>query len=86
MAEVAKVTGVVVDELDKVKIPLLALHGTANKMAASQGSVDLVERAASTDKTLHLVAGGWHALLRDVDRVAVEDLIIAWIDARIPAA
>lgn len=85
MAEVACITAEVADELDHVDVPLLVLHGTADRMAAPAGSIDLAERAASTDKTLHLVEGGWHALLRDVDRGTVEDLIVAWIDARIPS-
>jgi len=36
----------------------------------------------SSDKTLHLVEGGYHALLRDLDREATLSLIIAWIDER----
>jgi acylglycerol lipase len=85
MAEVAAITAAVVDELEAVRVPLLVLHGTADKMAAPGRSVELVERASSTDKTLHLVDGGYHALLRDLDRTATEDLILAWIDARLPS-
>lgn len=84
MAEVARITGEVAAELGRVEVPLLVLHGTADEMAAPGRSIELVERAASTDKTLHLVEGGWHALLRDIDRAAVEDVIVAWIDARLP--
>lgn len=84
MAEVAAITAAIADELDAVRVPLLVLHGTDDRMAAPQRSVELVERAASTDKTLHLVEGGYHSLLRDLDRAATEELIIAWIEARLP--
>ncbi len=63
---------------------LVVLHGTADTMAAPAGSIELVDRAASTDKTLHLIEGGYHAVPRDLDRAEVEDLILAWMDARLP--
>lgn len=82
MVEVARITAEVAGELANVSVPLLVLHGTADRMADPARSVALVEQAASPDKTLHLVEGGWHALLRDIDRHEVEDLIVAWINAR----
>jgi alpha-beta hydrolase superfamily lysophospholipase len=84
MAEVAAITATVADALDAVQVPLLVLHGTDDRMAAPERSVELVERAASIDKTLHLVEGGYHSLLRDLDRAATEELIIGWIEARLP--
>lgn len=82
MVEVARITAEVAGELADVSVPLLVLHGTADRMADPARSVALVEEAASADKTLHLVEGGWHALLRDIDRHEVEDLIVGWISAR----
>jgi alpha-beta hydrolase superfamily lysophospholipase len=83
LAGVAAMTAAVVHELEAVRVPLLVLHGTDDRMAAPERSIELVERAASTDKTLHLVNGGYHALLRDLDRAATEDLIVEWIQARL---
>jgi acylglycerol lipase len=82
-AEVAAITAAVTQELEAVRVPLLVLHGTDDRMAAPQRSIELVERAASTDKTLHLVEGGCHALLRDLDRAATENLIVEWIETRL---
>lgn len=70
------------ERFDQIKVPLLAMHGTADRMADPGATVDLVERAASADKTLDLVADGYHALLRDLDRETTLDTIIAWIDDR----
>ncbi|MGE4164161.1 MAG: lysophospholipase [Vicinamibacterales bacterium] len=83
LAEVARITGEVADELEQVRVPLLAVHGTADKMADPARSVELVERAGSTDKTLHLVEGGWHSLLRDLERATTEDVILNWINDRL---
>ncbi len=82
--EVARITEAVAGELRAVRVPLLVLHGTADKMADPARSVELVHQAASADKTLHLVQGGWHGLLRDLDRNATEDVILSWIEARLP--
>jgi alpha-beta hydrolase superfamily lysophospholipase len=84
LVEVAAATSAVVQDLEAVDVPLLVLHGTADRMAAPELSAELVERASSPDKALHLVEGGYHALLRDVGRERTEDLVVAWIEARLP--
>jgi lysophospholipase len=68
--------------LEQVEVPLLAMHGTADLMADPAATVDLVERAASSDKQLQLVEGGYHALLRDLDREHTIATIIDWIEQR----
>ena len=72
------------DRYDQIEVPLLAMHGTGDLMADPAATIELVEQAGSADKTLHLVPGGYHALLRDLDREATLDTIVAWIDARCP--
>ena len=72
------------DRYDQITVPLLAMHGTGDLMADPAATIELVEQAGSADKTLHLVPDGYHALLRDLDRDATLDTIVAWIDARCP--
>lgn len=69
---------------ERITVPLLAMHGTADLMADPAATIELVEHAASTDKRLHLVPDGYHALLRDLDREATLATIIDWIDDRCP--
>jgi lysophospholipase len=66
-----------------IDVPLLAMHGAADLMADPAATVELVERAGSADKSLHLVPEGYHALLRDLDRDITLDAIVTWIDSRI---
>ncbi|AKC81504.1 hypothetical protein XB05_19005 [Xanthomonas arboricola] len=68
------------------RMPLLAIHGTADSSTDPTGSRDLVEVVASSDKTLMSVPGGRHALLDDTDRDDTRDAVLAWIDARIAPA
>lgn len=63
--------------------PLLAVHGTADKVTAPSGSRDLVARAGGDDRTLRLYDGLNHDLLHEpgggAERVASD--IRAWLDA-----
>lgn len=67
----------------ELTLPLLILHGTADKAAKPSGSKHLFERAGSADKTLKLYEGGYHDLLADLDREQVLADIAAWLDAHV---
>ena len=62
------------------------MHGTADLMSDPAATAELVERAGSGDKTLELVPGVFHALLRDLDRDTTLDTISGWIDTRFAGA
>jgi alpha-beta hydrolase superfamily lysophospholipase len=69
--------------LDRLTVPVLALHGTADRVTAPSGSRDLVEQAtSSTDRTLKLYDGAYHDLLHDSDAAVVTADITDWMDAR----
>jgi acylglycerol lipase len=68
------------------RLPILVLHGTADASSDPEGSRALYEAIASKDKELHLVAGGAHNLLDDLDRDATLGVILEWLTARLPPA
>ena len=74
-------------ETPRLTLPLLVLHGTADRITAPEGSRWLVEHAGSTDKELVLYDGFVHELLNEPpdDRERVTDDIVAWLRARTPA-
>jgi acylglycerol lipase len=72
-------------EFPRITLPVLILHGTADKATRPDGSQQFFDQAGSTDKTLKLYDGHYHDLLNDLGREQVVDDIIAWIDARLPA-
>ena len=72
-------------EFERITLPLLILHGTADKAAKPSGSQHLYDKAGSTDKTLKLYDGHFHDLLNDLGREAVMADIQRWIDVRIAA-
>ena len=73
-------------EFPRITLPVLILHGTADKAAKASGSQAFFDAAGSTDKTLKLYEGHFHDLLNDIDKEIVMADIEHWIGARLPAA
>ena len=73
-------------EFPRITLPVMILHGTADKAARPSGSQLFYDTAGSLDKTLKLYDGGFHDLLNDTDRETVMSDIRRWIAARVPAA
>ena len=73
-------------EFPKLRLPLLILHGTADKATKPSGSQLFFDTAGSEDKTLKLYEGAFHDPLNDVGREAVMADVLAWIGARLPRA
>jgi alpha-beta hydrolase superfamily lysophospholipase len=67
--------------VDRLTVPLLLLHGTADKLTAPAGSRELYQRAASTDKTLRLYDGLAHDLVHEPGQEQVVGDVLAWMDA-----
>ena len=72
-------------EFPLITLPVLILHGTADKVTNPAGSQLFYDHAGSTDKTLKLYEGHVHDLLNDIDKEVVMADIQSWIDARIAA-
>jgi alpha-beta hydrolase superfamily lysophospholipase len=68
-------------EFPNITLPVLILHGTADKATKPSGSQRFYDSAGSTDKTLKLYDGHYHDLLNDVGKEIVMADILAWISA-----
>jgi len=72
------------DRLEKsfatITLPVLILHGTADKAAKSSGSQFFFDHAGSKDKTLKLYDGHVHDLLHDVDHEKVMADVLGWLE------
>jgi acylglycerol lipase len=71
-------------EFPLIKLPVLILHGTADKVTKPGGSQLFYDTAGSSDKTLKLYEGHAHDLLNDIDRDKVMADIKDWIAKRLP--
>jgi alpha-beta hydrolase superfamily lysophospholipase len=73
------------DRFPSLALPLLILHGTADRATEFHGSQFFYETAGSIDKTLKLYEGHYHDLLNDVGKEEVMADIQRWIRERLPA-
>ena len=71
------------EEFPKITLPVLILHGTADKATVCQGSEFFHRTAGSQDKTLKLYEGHYHDLLADIGREGVLSDVKAWIEAHL---
>jgi acylglycerol lipase len=73
-------------EFGLITLPILILHGSADRAAKPSGSQRFYDMAGSKDKTLKLYAGHYHDLLNDIDKEIVMADIQEWINERIAVA
>lgn len=64
-------------------LPVLILHGDADRLTNPKGSQLLFEKASSKDKTLEIFPGGYHELIRDLEAERYQTLILDWLEKRI---
>jgi acylglycerol lipase len=84
VAELVRADERLKQEFPLITLPVLILHGTADKVTRPSGSQLFYDTAGSTDKTLKLYDGHVHDLLNDIDKEVVMADINGWIEARLP--
>lgn len=85
VAEMVRADERLTRNFEEITLPVLILHGTADKVTLPAGSQAFYERSGSPDKTLKLYDGHAHDLLNDIGREQVIADITEWIAARLPA-
>ncbi|TYI53415.1 hypothetical protein E1A91_D11G002100v1 [Gossypium mustelinum] len=81
--ELLRITSYLQQNLRKFTVPFFVLHGTDDTVTDPQASEKLYKEAASTDKTIRLFQGLLHDLLFELEREAVTDGIIEWLNCRV---
>jgi acylglycerol lipase len=67
---------------DELTVPLLLMHGSADKVTDPHGSQSLYDRAKSKDKTIKLYPGLYHDILHEPEKAQVTADFVSWVDAR----
>ncbi|MET0239461.1 MAG: lysophospholipase [Sphingobium sp.] len=70
-------------DFPSITLPVLIIHGTADKATKPSGSQFFYDNAGSTDKSLTFYEGHFHDLLSDVGRGQVLLDIIDWMNDRV---
>jgi acylglycerol lipase len=71
---------------DSLDIPVLGLHGTADRATDPRGTAELVRRARVKDRELLLYRGLFHDLVREPEREQVMGDVEMWLVERAPVA
>ncbi|KAL0415571.1 UNVERIFIED_CONTAM: Monoglyceride lipase [Sesamum latifolium] len=80
--EILRITAFLQQNLSKLTVPFLVLHGTADSVTDPSASQKLYDEASSTDKTINLYEGLLHDLLFEPEKEEITENIIAWLNSR----
>lgn len=71
------------EQAPRFPVPVLVMHGSADRMVRPDGSRRFIDRVGHPDKGLIEYDGAYHALLADLDRERVLADLGDWIGARL---
>lgn len=81
--EILRISTYLQENLMRMRVPFLVLHGSADAVTDPKGSMKLYEEASSTDKAIKLYDGLLHDILFEPERQIVVHDIIDWLVQRI---
>lgn len=64
----------------ELRVPLLLYHGAGDRLVPIEGSRSFFANAGSADKTFHELPGAFHESHNDLEREALFQIIVAWLD------
>ena len=82
VAELTAAVGRFPGEVSRLTVPLLAMHGTADRLTPPEGSQMVHDGASSADRTIIRYEGLFHEILNEPERDRVLADIVAWLDVR----
>ncbi|NEQ49086.1 MAG: alpha/beta hydrolase [Leptolyngbya sp. SIO3F4] len=68
--------------IGQLQVPILLVHGSADKVNDVKGSKEIFERI-TTDKTLKIYPGSYHEPHNDLDRNQVMNDLVQWLDTHL---
>ncbi len=68
---------------EKIKVPLLVMHGSEDTLAKPDGSRLLFEKASSEDKQIRIFEGLRHEIFNEPEKDLVLETVGEWIDFRL---
>jgi acylglycerol lipase len=87
LAEIVRFVDWLPTRLKKLKLPILLMHGSEDKLAGVSGSRMVIDSISSNDKTLRVYDGLYHEIFNELPEARAKVLkeLGTWIDQRIAA-
>jgi alpha-beta hydrolase superfamily lysophospholipase len=82
-AEMQRAVAWVHAHADRWRLPLLVVHGGADRLVPSEGSRAFHAKVTFGDKELRILPGGYHEPHNDVDREEFLEYLAAWLESRL---
>ena len=82
-AELARMWKQLPEQMPTIKLPILIMHGFADRLSDPRGSKLLYERVGSKDKTLKLYDNCYHEICNEPERAQVFADMNAWLTKHI---
>lgn len=83
--EVTSAIARVQEEAGRLSLPLLVLHGSADRMVPAEGSREFFSKVRFPDREFREYPGAYHGLFADIGYQQVLADLEHWIETRIPA-
>lgn len=83
--EILRISYHLQQNLNRITVPFLVLHGTADTVTDPVASKILHQKASSSDKTIKLYDGFLHDLLFEPEKEEIISHIIEWLSSRLEA-
>ncbi len=81
--ELIKAMGIVKRQISEIHLPILVMHGAADRLSDPQGSEMLYQKASSADKTLRVYEGYYHEIFNEPGREQVLADVESWLKTHI---
>lgn len=77
--EMVKAMKYAFDNVSKLEIPVLLLHGTGDKVTDATATKEFYNRLRSSDKEIKLYPELYHELFREVEKEKIQDDVLNWV-------
>ena len=84
-AEILLTAEALPDRLPALRMPLLLLHGTEDRICVPAGSTMVHDTVSSPDKTLRRYNGLYHEIFNEPEQDEVLGDLVTWLEAHLPA-
>ena len=85
-AELLKATQCVKDQAQKIRLPIMIVQGSDDKLVDPSGAQLLYDLVSSKDKTIKIYNGFYHEVFNEPEHEQVLDDVKTWIEAHLDAA
>lgn len=78
-AEILATTQALPDRLERLRVPMLIMHGSEDRLATPDGSRMVHQRVTMEDRTLRLYDGLYHEIFNEPEQDQVLDDLVGWL-------